>query len=194
MIAVEADVSGLINTAKLLREAGNQTPTAIRRAVNRTGDRARTMVVRVLAKQVGTKQAAVKRVLVTKRATVNGSANYRLTARGAHISLKEFGARQTKRGVSAAPWGKRRVFPRTFVIASLGGHVFTREGGKRVMVRGRYAGKLRQPLHKLYGPSIPNEMVKAETAAAFQMLVRTQLPPEIARQIAAILSGYAPRG
>lgn len=194
MITIEADVSGLTKTAALLREAGNQTPTVIRRAVNRVGDKARTMVVRTLSKQVGTMQAAIKRVLVITRGTVRGTSNYRIKASGAHISLKEFGAKQHRAGVSAAPWGKRRVFPRSFIIPSLGGHVFSRVGPKRIMMRGRYAGKSRQPLHKLYGPAIPNEMVKAETAAAFLALVRTQLPAEIAHQIAAILAGHAPRG
>jgi len=31
---------------------------------------------------------------------------------------KEFGARQTSKGVSAAPWGERRVFPHTFIVLS----------------------------------------------------------------------------
>src|SRR4029077_6422645 len=44
---------------------------------------------------------------------------------GAHTPLAEFHARQTRRGVSAAPWGQRRVFPHTFVVEKFGGQGFT---------------------------------------------------------------------
>lgn len=193
MISVEADVSSLVDLEKLLRTAGKQTPHGIRRAVNAVGKTARTIVTRKLAKQAGLKYRAVARVLTTKTATI-GDLSFRIIARGAHISLKEFGARPTKKGVSAAPWGKRRVFLHSFILPSVGGHVFVRAGTRRVMVKGRYAGKVRQPLHKMYGPALPNELVKAETAAAFLAQVRAKLPAEVGRQIEAILSGHAPRG
>ena len=54
---------------------------------------------------------------------------------GAHIPLAEFHARQTRRGVSAAPWGQRRVFPHTFIVEQLGGPVFKREGNARLPIR-----------------------------------------------------------
>ncbi len=193
MIDIEADVSSLVSVEKLFRQVGNQAPHAIRRAVNRVGDKARTLVTRTLAKQTGAKYGAVRKALSIKRANYSSLA-YRIMARGAHLSLKEFGPRQTRKVVSAAPWGKRRVFPHAFISTTLGGHVFVRAGTRHVMARGRYAGKLRQPLHKMYGPALPNELTKAETAAAFLAQVRAQLAPEVARQIEAILMGHAPRG
>ena len=76
------------------------------------------------------------------------------------MSLKEFGARQTAKGVSAAPWGKRRVFPHAFIAPTLGGHVFIREGRSRL------------PIRKLWGPAIPREMVKDQSKEAFERTVR----------------------
>jgi hypothetical protein len=112
----------------------------------------------------------------------NASLVYRIVAKGGYTSLKEFGARQVRRGVSAAPWGKRHLFQHAFIVPSLGGHVFIRKG------------KGHGPIHKLFGPAIPAEMVKAESKAAFERTVSTELPARLALEVNAILAGRAPGG
>ena len=181
LFSVEAGSSSLANLEGLLRQVGNQAPHAIRRAVNHTGDKAVTQVARALAKQTSAKYGAVKKALVVKRATYDRGV-YRISAKGGYISLKEFGARQTKAGVSAMVWGKRRVFPHSFVSAKLGGHVFVR------------MGKARNPIRKMWGPALPNEMVKGDTAATFLSTVEADLPARVAHEVAALLNGRAPRG
>jgi hypothetical protein len=155
--------------------------SALRRAINHTGDKARTQVGRALVKQTGLKYGRVREELRTINATV-GSLSYIIRARGGYVSLKEFAARQTQKGVSAAPWGKRRVFPHTFIVASLGGHVFERKGPARY------------PIRKLWGPAIPAEMVKDQTKEAFEATVAADLPARVDHEISAILSGRAPAG
>jgi hypothetical protein len=192
-LEIEVGLGDLSKFAALFREVGNQVPHAIRRAVNWTGDKARTVVVRTLAKQTGAKYAAVRRALVVKRATY-GRAEYRLVAFGGFMSLKEFSPRQRRDGVSAKPWGRRVVFKHAFISEPMGGHVFIREGEKRIMTKGRYVGQLRQPVRKLWGPAIPREMLKGMTETAFVTLVDAELQLRIDHELRAILNGHAPRG
>ena len=178
---VGVDTADFQQLAATLARVGRDMAPALKRAINHTGDKARTQVVRTLAKQTGIKYGKVRQVLRTVRAG-NASLTYRIAARGGFTSLKEFSARQVGGGVSAAPWGKRRVFPRAFISPSLGGHVFVR------------VGKQRFPLHKLFGPALPPEMVKAETKQAFEQTVASELPARVAFEVESILAGRGPGG
>jgi len=91
-----------------------------------------------------------------------GSGQYEIIARDVTLSLKDFAPRQTAKGVSAAPWGKRRVFPHTFIGPNE--HVFVR------------LGRARLPVKKLFGPSIPKEMVKDEAEQTFYRVCSSLLP------------------
>lgn len=183
MIELKVDARELVKLEEAFRRIGNQAPHAIRRALNHTGDKTTTQVKRALAKQTGAKYGAIGKALRVERANY-GSLAYVIHASGGAMSLKEFGPNQTARGVSAAPWNKRRVFPHTFGprIAKLGGHVYVRTSPKRF------------PIKKLWGPIIPNEMVKDQSAAAFYATVQAELPARLEHEIGAILSGAAPRG
>lgn len=164
-------------TARLVA-AGRGIRPALARAINHTGDKARTQVARTLVKQTGAKYAAVRKAMHTMPASAVGLL-YQIVSRGGFMSLKEFGARQTSQGVSAAPWNKRRVFPHTFIVTSLGGHVFERKGASRL------------PIRKLWGPAIPREMLKDQSKAAFETTVAAELPARVAHEVDAILSGVA---
>jgi hypothetical protein len=180
-LQVSIDTRGFQKLVSVLERAGRNVKPALRRAINHTGDKARTQIGRALVKQTGLKYGKVRQALRTVPAG-NVSLVYRIIAHGGFTSLKEFGARQTKRGVSAAPWGKRHLFPHAFIAPSLGGHVFIRTG------KGRF------PIHKLWGPAIPAEMVKAESRAAFERTVANELPARLALEVNAILDGRAPGG
>jgi hypothetical protein len=84
------DISRLGNA---IAPAGNKAPHAFRRALNHTGGKARTQIVRVLRDQTGAKYGgAVRKALTTKRANY-GALKYEIIAKGGHISLKEFAMR-----------------------------------------------------------------------------------------------------
>lgn len=176
MLAISIDMAGLDKVRLAYETAGAQAPEALSRALNHTGDKARTQVARSLAKQVGLSYGAVKDAMQSSRATP-GKLTYELSAKGGAISLKEFGARQTKHGVSAAPWGARRVFPHTFIVDKIGGHVFRRVGAPRL------------PIKKLWGPRLPSELMKGEAAAAFKMIAERDLGDRISYEIARIMPG-----
>jgi hypothetical protein len=98
------------------------------------------------------------------------------------VSLKEVRARQTSKGVSAAPLAKRRVFPHTFIAQSMGGHVFERKG------------KSRFPIHKLWGRRSQSSSSRRKSKLAFETTVHAELPARLEHEISALLGGRAPEG
>jgi hypothetical protein len=177
---VRVDTRDFDRMAATFAFVGANIQPALRRAINHTGDKARTQVQRALVKQTGLKYGRIREALKTYPA--GAGLTYRIVARDGYVSLKEFAARQTAKGVSAAPWGRRRVFPHTFIVPSLGGHVFERTSSTRL------------PIRKLWGPAIPNEMVKDQTKTAFESVVAAELPARVDVEIGAILSGRAAGG
>lgn len=175
-VIFDVDARAFDELAAKVAAIGRDVRPALARALNHTGDKARTQVIRALVKQTGAKYGAVRKALTSRPATA-GAPVYRIIAQGPYLSLKEFGARQTGAGVSAAPWGRRRVFAHTFIVPALGGHVFERKG------------KARLPLRKLWGPALPKELVKDQTKAAFETTVAVELPRRVAHEIEAVLGG-----
>lgn len=191
MLKITFDLSQFERLANLYAAAGEQAPHAVRRGLNKAGDKARTQMKRALTKQTGLKSGVIARALKTTRANY-GSAAYVITSRGGDISLKHFGARETRKGVSAAPRGQRAVFAGTFIKGGLfpnrvalkmGGHVFSRTGKGRLPIEKEKSGVF-----------IPVEMVTGATAATFYETAGRSLADDIARELLAILSGAAPRG
>lgn len=186
------DVEDLRRFGNILRSLGEgQMKVAAARALNRTGDMARTQVIRSLTEQTGLKRKVIVRALKVKRAAQKGSMSdlaYEMTTRGGDISLKHFAPRETRRGVTARPFGQRKVFAGAFmkagrfpdrvVVPRFAGHVFEREG------------KERTPIFKLKsGVIIPAEMVKGATAAAFRRSVAENLPRRVEHELGRILAG-----
>ena len=61
------DMRDIERFENMLGALGNEAPKAVSRALARTGDMARTQVVRTLAKQTGLQQKIIRRVVKTKR-------------------------------------------------------------------------------------------------------------------------------
>lgn len=182
---LEIDASQVEHLAELFKKAEAQAPGAIARAVVRTGTMAKTRMVRALVKQTGLKRAVLARALVGKQA----GGSYQIHSRGGNVHLKYFGARETRKGVSAAPWNKRRVFAGAFtkggkfphrVGLKLGGQVYMRTGKGRAPIVSQRSG--------LY---IPKEMISGASEQEFLAAVATILPQRLQHEIAAILAGHA---
>ncbi|MFN4098164.1 MAG: hypothetical protein ACK4GT_00170 [Pararhodobacter sp.] len=156
------------------------------RVVNRTGDMSRTQVRRRLTKQTGLKRRTIVKAVGVTRASP-ASMVYVMRAKGGDVSLKYFAARETRRGVSAAPFGKRRVFAGTFIKGGrfpsrvpigMGGHVFARTGGGRTPIEKQKSGVV-----------IPAEMVSGATRQAFEASTRMVLPQRMAHEIRRMTGG-----
>ncbi|WP_316234724.1 hypothetical protein [Bradyrhizobium sp. SZCCHNR1020] len=178
--SLEIDAHEVQGLAETLKRAERKAPLAIVRAIKRTGDMSKVRVVRALTKQTGLKRDVIVRAVKAKPAGMS----YSLHSRGGNVHLKYFKARPTKKGVSAAPWNKRRIFAGTFIAhakgggAMFGGQVFKRTGASRLPIEAQRSG--------LY---IPKEMISGATAAEFLAAVRTILPVRLQHELARILGG-----
>ena len=173
------------NQIGALGEGG--TKIAFARAVNHTGAKARTQVVRALTKQTGLRRAVIVRAVEERKAVQRGTlaqaACHRLTTRGGDIALKYFRPVEFRRGVRARPFGRATMFPGKFTRGGLfpnrkalrmGGHVFENVeaptwGGRIEVVDS--------------GVVIPEQMVTGETAAAWRRVIGAQLLPRLEHEV-----------
>lgn len=184
---LHVDASETVSLAAFLRSIGTRAPVAIRRAVNRTGDMARTAVRRSLVKQTGLSRRVIVKAVKVTRAT-GSDMRYLLRSRGGDVSLKYFGPRETRRGLSARPWGSRKVFAGVFthggrfprrVALKMNGHGFKRVGSSRKPIQKQKSGLF-----------IPTEMITGATAAGFNQIVQSVLPARVRHEVGTILNGY----
>lgn len=182
-VELRIDARPIVRLENLFRAAGKKAPHAYRRALNHTLDKTYTAVVRALVKQTSAKRTLVRAALKKKRANYR-SLEAKIVARGPYIPLKQFNPRQFKAGTRAKVWGKMKMHrgafmgPRPGVVAAgLHGHVWKRTSSKRL------------PIEKLYGPAIPAEMVKDESAATFHRVVEDHLPERLRHELLRLLKG-----
>lgn len=186
-----ADVRGINRFDNALKSLGStKMNQVLNRAVNRTGDTSRTTVKRTLAKQTGLQQKVIHKALKVRRSSW-GRLEYRMLTRGGDISLKYFKARETRKGVSAAPFGKREVYHNTFMkggkfpkrvaLEGTNGHVFTPASALK---------KWGRPMERVKsGVIIPREMIQGDTASAFHQATARTLPKRVAHEINRLTGG-----
>lgn len=178
------DVDGLHRFDNGIKALGKNGHKVMQRALARSGDIARTQVYRSLTKQTGLKRKVIVRALKIKRPSYT-DLSYTISARGGDIALKYFNPRETRAGVSAAPFGQRKVFPSTFMKGGrfpnrsgmvFHGHVMKRVGSDRFPIEVQKSGVV-----------IPNEMVTGATADAFLNTVRARLPQRVEHELARLM-------
>lgn len=103
------------------------------------------------------------------------------------ISLLSYGWRPTRKGLAGRVirGGKRSVIPRSFIGTGLGGGTvpFIREGEPRVMGKGRYAGKKRQPLSALHGPSVADALADKRVVTPLRDRIWGRSRAELSRRL-----------
>jgi hypothetical protein len=142
-----------------LRQSETATRSALRRTLNRTIRSVTTLTLRRLSAETGLTQKRLREyVTETKADYASLSASTRVRPHTFNIASLP-ASRQTKRGVSSSAWGKRKVYPHTFLI----------QGGKTAMVR---VGKARYPIRPVYGPRIHAEFVKLDDELKLEVQAR----------------------
>jgi hypothetical protein len=128
---------------------------AFSRALNHEGRKSFTAVKRSLRKQTDIPPSLIAAAMQFKssnrkhlRTIISGSGN--------ELPLRLFKPSQFSYGVRAKVWGKHQTYRSAFIVAKYGGNVFHRTSKKRF------------PIQRLFGPSIPKEMVKDETLETFE--------------------------
>lgn len=156
---------GLQELEKSYRNASRLMAAGEARAVRRAGVTIAARQARAISQVVNLKVGVIKREIVTVRQPTPDSPRVAFEVRGKGIALREYGARQTKRGVSVLVLrgGGRKIVPAAFLARGYGGNlqVFRRSGlPARIMQAGRYAGMMREPIEKLFGPDVFSQFIK----------------------------------
>lgn len=156
---------------------------AMKRASAHTGAKARTQVARALVKQTGLKYKTMRRAIKLKPDPAG--LGFALQSRGGDISLKYFGARETRRGATAAPWNSRRLYAGTFIRSGW------KWSSRRIVLHGhvyRRAGAERRPIVKIKsGLYIPKEMLQGASVEAFNRMVKTDLVARLGHELGRLL-------
>lgn len=176
-IDIKVDVSALMAFAGKLQSAKARMPAELVKVVQHVGPIATAQMKRVLPAQTGLKFKTINRALKGK----SQGANYVIASKGGDVRLKFFNARETAKGVTAAPWNSRRLYPGTFIRAGWWPNRGKPVSGGHVM---RRVGKSKYPIEQVRsGLFIPNEMVTGNSAVVFYGTVDAHLAPALERVI-----------
>ncbi len=180
-------IRGLKELERSYREMAAVTGKAEARALNRVATTITAQQSRAIAQVVNLKVSVIKAKIVNVQRATDDSPRIVFEVVGEGIALREFGARQTRAGVSVLvlKGGGRKIVPGAFMAKGFGGNlqVFKRTGqAKRIMAAGRYKGKLREPIEKLFGPSVLSQYVKDAIQQVGADTWNTRLPIELERE------------
>lgn len=203
VITVQGNGLRLLEEATHILGSEAKARRAFTRAINHTGRIVGNEAGRALSDQTGLpKRTGIKAVRREVERATPATLSYVIHGQGGNISLKYFKPRETRAGVSAAPWNKRYVYASTFMKAGWwpkrvvkpkwNGQVFKRANsdgysydGLRSQGAKRVGTKFTKQKSGLF---IPIEMVRGATAAAWQQGAR-RLQPRIEHEVRAITRG-----
>lgn len=144
MLTIDIDKAQVERLKAALGERAKRIGSEVAIAINATAKKVSLEISKEIRKELSASAKAVnKNISQSRKANkVQLGATVRL-AKSKRIALKEFGARQTKLGVSykTSKTKGRKAIRSAFIVDKLGSHVYTR------------IGKTRLPIDKKYGPS-----------------------------------------
>ena len=169
-----------------LAELHARFPVVLPRIINQVGNRAKTQVIRALTSQTGLPRRTIVKAIGDPRRAQTSRLSYEMVTRGGNIRLKYLAPRETRKGVTAQPWGKRQLFAGTFmkggafpnrkVVQQFDGHVWRRLNSSGTKITQARSGMF-----------IPTEMTRAATAAAFESTAAPLLKQRVEAAIAKLL-------
>lgn len=185
---VKNDVKGIV--ADFKRYAGDHEKAVVR-ALNKTAQQARTAASQeVRAAGYNIKASAIKSSFAITKAA-KGRLVVVLKATGRPIALINYGARQTKSGVSVQVKAGRTILRHAFIASMPNGHrgVYERIGNThRKVIRNGKAVRTALPIKELFGPSIPQSLANATVEAAIMAKIKQKFPEILRRELAFVAS------
>ena len=158
------------NVKKALRDIGNVPRKYVQKAMvtalNKVGAEVFTQAKRELKDATGLKADVVAKGMKKDKAR-RGDETYTIRIKSRYKNVIEFGARQTKKGVSAKVWGKRRVYKGAFIGSG-------RNSWKQ-LVFGKSKRK-KNKLKALHGASLPREFHRQDMESIFNKKIKTRFP------------------
>lgn len=180
-VSIERDLKRL---RRGLRDLEKQAvPKATVRTLNRVANSTKTASARHIAPQIGSRQAAVKRRIETRKSTFKRLWAV-LAASDRPLKLIEFvvGSKKPtqqpggKRGlVKAKAWGKTRTYRNAFIAPQ-------KSGSSKTAVYMRKSGK-RLPLKQLFGPGVMQLFKQKENQEIMEKTVFEKLANEFSRNL-----------
>lgn len=174
MITISIDQSQVDRLKAALGEKAKRLGAEVAIAINATAKK----VSREIAKEIKTELATSVKVIAAAISQTRKASKAQLgatvtLAKTKRISLKEFGARQTKLGVSyrVSKTQGRKSIRSAFISSKLHGHVFTR------------VGKSRLPIDKKHGPSPWGVFVGMKLTPRVIAMAEVELKKQIERRI-----------
>jgi len=170
----------------------DRTQKVLARALNRTGGPTLTKVRRVLAARTSTPMSIIRRQVYAQKAWAGavggeGKLDFKIIAYGRPLPLAVFKPTEFKFGVRAKVWGRVQRFEGAFMRGGRWpNRVELNMGTGQVYVR---STKSRTPIERVYGPSLPKELVEEEVFDAFEANV-ARLGDDIAHELDRELSKF----
>jgi len=181
MISILAGEAKILELRKLLDGNAKKLKREIAIAVNKTSKKTQSAIAKDIGKEIATAQKNIKKTIgIRKKATKTDPVAVVVQSKTRRLSLREFGARQTGKGVSykVSKTAGRKVIPGAFqgprpgvIKTSWRGHAFKR------------AGKTRLPIIKLMGPSPWGVFVKKKLKKPVQIDAKEELRKQIIERI-----------
>mgnify|MGYP001170253689 CR=1 FL=1 len=157
------------NFKKALRDIGNVPRKYVQKAMvtalNKVGAEVVTQAKRELKDATGLKAGTVAKKMTKDKARRNDE-TYTIRIKSRYLYLIEFNARQTKKGVSAKAWGKRKNYRGAFIGRG-------QNSGKELVFK-----KVRDSkrIKAVYGASLPREFVRQDMEKIFNKKIKTRFP------------------
>ena len=154
---------------KAIRDIGNVPKKYVQKALvtslNKMGKEVMTQAKRELKDATGLKAGTVAKKMTKDKARRNDE-TYTIRIKSRYLNLIEFNARQTKRGVSAKAWGKRKNYRGAFIGRG-------QNSGKELVFK-----KVRDSkrIKAVYGASLPREFERQDMEKIFNKKIKTRFP------------------
>lgn len=188
---VQFDLQGALAVSRNLGLLAKTIGKFEKRAIGTLRRRVATEARRDIQREYNIKAARLSKDLSVS--TPGGG--LRITGYFRGIGLRNFGARQTRAGVTSAIFkGKRTLRKSAFFVGLFRGkgelanaHVARRGSPKREMTAGRYKGQIRAPLVTQYGPTASQMLRKGDRPQRLADFALGVLGAEMTRQVEAAL-------
>lgn len=178
---ISIDPSQIARMKKAIDDTGRSLRKELSVACNATASKGKSIIAKQIAKELATPQKNIRATISQSKKAKDSDISATLEVRkDRRISLKEFGARQTKTGVSykISKSRGRKSIPGAFqgprpgrINVKTKGNVF-----KRV-------GKARLPIVKLYGPSTWGVFIVGKKQGPSVDEIEAELKKQIDRRI-----------
>ena len=140
-------------------------PKAMVTALNEMGKEVMTQAKRELKDATGLKAGTVAKKIQKDKARRNDN-TYSIFIKSRYLNVIEFGARQTKRGVSAKAWGNRKIYRGAFIGRG-------QNSGKQLVFK---KGRGSKQIKAVHGASLPREFERQDMKKIFNKKIKTRFP------------------